>query len=194
MITRQNKSKTKTITSAMVNKNFYFSIHEYIYELVGDWDTSLRLVNVFTRAEIPLQTFITAVKLFTLVKNRATPERNSKTNNSTLQKNNIVKLVKYPYTTFISCCVISSKYYKDIPFDNESWGGLSCINKYEINDFERATLTVLDYKINSAGDKHIMNEVQNFLKKAGIDNTDRRANVFDLKNFIKNLFCISDKI
>lgn len=196
------------------SRDLYFGIHEYIHQLVGDMDVSLRLVNVFIKAEIPLQTFITAAKLYRIVLNRANTEKENvnfiKKKNSTgiqsscisrdkdlsVDKSKYIgmvsgKLINCPYATFVSCCVISSKFYKDIAFNNESWGGISLLNRDEINKFERDTLSVLDYKINSAGDSSVMKDVQMFLDRSMVDTVDRGPEVFDFKCFIKKLFCFS---
>lgn len=184
------------------SKNLYLSIHEYIYHLVRDRDVSLRLVNVFTRAEVPLQTFITAAKLYGIILNRAEYESERSANEDpkahrkdcSFEKSKLIgrmsaKLIRHPYPTFISCCVISSKFYKDIAFNNESWGCVACLSKNEINDFERITLGVLDYKINSAGDGTVMSEVQTHLRRSGFDASEVNPKIFNFGYLMKKLFC-----
>ena len=102
-----------------------------------------------------------------------------------------MKLSKYPYQTFISCCVISSKFYKDISFNNESWGGVVFLSRNEINEFERLTLATLDYKINNAGDSHIMTEIQEMLRRSGyeVSNTNHKAHIIGY--IMRKLFCFS---
>lgn len=186
------------------SRDLYLGIHEYIHQLVGDTDVSLRLVNVFIRAEVPLQTFITAAKLYRIILNRSNNVNSTKPNSiksmgmsnmgfKVKMKSNSgeisEKLIKDPYTTFVSCCVISSKFYKDIAFNNESWGEISCLDKVSINEFERNTLSVLDYKVNSAGDSSVMKDVQVYLNRA--EPPENNQDVFDIRCFIKKLFCFS---
>lgn len=183
------------------NGDIYFRIHDYIYKLVNDKDISLRLVDVFTKTEIPLQTFITAAKLYGIILNRANavdenqacskPIKSRRSDKSNQVGEMSARLIRQPYITFISCCVISSKYYKDIAFNNESWGNVSCLDKFQINEFERLILNALDYKINTAGDGNIMADVQLFLRRSEFGPNEAASENFDVKHFIKKMFCFS---
>lgn len=184
-------------------RSLYLSIHEYIHNLVRDRDISLRLTNVFIRADVPLQTFITAAKLYGLILSRASLESERKyseckysRDNFTHEKSKYIgkmssKIIKNPYQTFISCCVISSKFHKDIAFNNESWGGISFLSKNEINEYERIALSILDYKISSAGDGHVMSEVQSLLRRSGYEIPSVNQKPFDFRYLMRKLFCFN---
>ena len=58
--------------------SLYLSIHDFIFNLVRDKNISLKLITVFARAEVPLQTFITAAKLYRMILTRANLEKEKK--------------------------------------------------------------------------------------------------------------------
>lgn len=185
--------------------DLYFYLHGYIHGLVGDQSVSLKLVEVLTRAEIPFQTFITAAKLYQKIQSRAEVE-NELSSQPKIDKYSkkappsraksvgkaSMQLIKDPYTTFVACCIISSKFYKDIAFSNDSWGGLTCLHPYKINECERQTLDVLDYKVNSAGDFNVKSDIDAYLRVSGyeglVESDDDKGVI--LKNVIKRLFCL----
>lgn len=159
--------------------NIYPTLKDFIHELVGDKISSMRIVSVLGRADVPLQTFITAVKLYRMVLNRSNrmrivskgirSGRSEPSEFRTVLSSEEHNVLRDQYLVFVTCCVIASKYYRDIAFTNESWESVSEIKMQNLNETERLCLIVLDYQVSSQDDHLVHEVVAGVLKRSGIE-------------------------
>lgn len=182
-------------------KELYNNLYDYIFGILGDNILSLKIINVLIRAEVPLSTFVTAVKLYNMIQNRLdkveiSPKQSLFSRLTQGKKNKItkesIKILEDKYLLLLVCSIISSKYYRDIAFTNESWEGISDIDKRMLNEAEKTTLSMLDYHVSSLGDGIVLKGITNSLKKAGIlipdqDSTSKSK----FKGMIKKVLCFS---
>jgi len=180
----------------------YTSLHDFIYELVGDRISAARVVNILNHANVPLQTFITAVKLYRMILNRTnrmsimrhTQGVNLGGQSSRTQSlsQDELGVLRNQQLVFISCCMIASKYYRDIAFTNESWEVVSGTARRHLNESERICLIALDYQVNGQGDHLVQESVATILKRSGIILTDKAlGRGVKFKNMIRKLLCFS---
>lgn len=182
----------------------YERLIPYTCEIIQNNQTALRLSDVFIRADIPLQHFITSVKLYKRIIN----SRPSITccNNPTPFKgkiglepddfrHNLIEIEKYYndlYSIMVSCLVICSKYYRDTPFTNFSWQDVTGIGILKLNRFEMLSAEILKYEINTIGDHEIYLRVQKEL-----NDYEKSINKKQIKSgrksigYFRKLFCFS---
>lgn len=182
------------------NQNeLYNNLYEYIFGILGDNISSLKIINVLIRAEVPLPTFVTAVKLYSIIQNRLNntevkPRQSlfsklTQGRRSKITRENM-KVLEDKYLLLLVCSIISSKYYRDIAFTNESWEGISDMDKRMLNEAEKTALLALDYHVSSQGDGVVLKAITGSLRKAGIlipeqENTSRGK----FKGIIKKVLC-----
>ncbi|KAM0680447.1 hypothetical protein GINT2_001507 [Glugoides intestinalis] len=162
-------------------KNLYSNIDGYIYQLVGDTAITARLIDVLTRTEIPLQTFVTAVKLYKMILNKK---------KAVILKKEASRVINNEYLTFMACCIISSKYYRDIAFTNESWENITKIEKGLLNTAERVGLILLEYQVNTHGDAIILNTILAILRNENTQTIERdKTRMKKIKKLFKKALC-----
>lgn len=176
---------------AVTSKDIYRHLTAYIYELVGDNNSSLRLVNLLTRADVPLQTFITSTKLYKMILNRVNRLDSRYLSNRQFHiTKEMSDILKNQYLIFLTCCMITSKYYRDISFTNESWENVSETSKSLLNESEKICLTILDYQISGQGDKLVYDRISEILRRAGVDyRNEKYEKVSKVRTFLKAMLC-----
>lgn len=183
-------------------KDLYSNLFEYIYELVGDKIPALKLVNVLIRADVPLQTFVTAVKLYKMILNRVNrvelqSARSYEQGFHILKRKPFLdgdcfEVLKNQYLMFLSCCVIASKYYRDVAYTNESWELVSETDRRSLNEGERVCLMALDYQVSGQGDSLVLESILGILKSSGVPLNERSMGpIKKIKVLVRKVLCFS---
>ncbi|ELA41839.1 uncharacterized protein VICG_01191 [Vittaforma corneae ATCC 50505] len=183
-------------------KDLYSNLFEYIHELVGDRVPALRLVNTLVKADVPLQTFVTAVKLYKMILNRINRVEmwgadSCGVNFRILKRrpfldSNNFEILRNQYLIFLSCCVIASKYYRDVAFTNESWELVSETDKRSLNEAERVCLMALDYQVSEQGDGSVLESILKILNNSGILLNERNTGpIKRIKVLVRKVLCFS---
>lgn len=180
-------------------KDLYNNLYDYIFAILRDNISSLKAINVLIRAEVPLSTFVTAIKLYNVVQKRLRSDefvpKQSLFSKLTLRKKHKItkedtKILEDKYLLLLTCSMISSKYYRDIAFTNESWEGITDIDKKMLNEAEKVALFILDYHVSSHGDGVVLNEITSCLRKVGILIPDQESTSrHTFKGIIKRVLC-----
>ncbi len=170
-------------------------LFKFIYSLIGEKAAASKTVGVLILADLPIQTFVTASKLYRIIINR-TNRISCQTEFPALKRRplfeeDVAEILKDRYLIFLSCCMITSKYYRDISFTNESWVTVANIDKKRFNCAERAYLLVLDYQINVQDDSLVFASINDILKKSGLEIADQGIkSTSKFKSLIKKVLCI----
>lgn len=159
-------------------RELYYKITPYIIELIGDQRQAVRLAELLPNAKFPLQSFLTAAKLYLKlleIRNEKDPESIAS------------KMKEYFYNNFyvfivVSC--ISAKYYRDVPFTNSSWENITYFPLNDLNEFEIFVLEILNYEIDAVGDFEIYRRVKLELRKREIVIPKKK------KSLVHNLLCL----
>lgn len=184
----------------------YEKLLPYVCEIVQNNEIALKLVDVFIKVNLPLQNFITSAKLFikiydlkkyvtsnyNLMKNIIEPKMNNLKSLIFLNYSNstIINYYDNKYIIMISCCIISSKYYMDTPFTNHSWQEITGVSLDKLNEFEKITVEILNYEINTIGDDEIYLRTQKELKEATVVCKKEKKEKKE-KSYLRKLFCMA---
>ncbi|KAM0681140.1 hypothetical protein GINT2_000925 [Glugoides intestinalis] len=100
------------------------------------------------------------------------------------------RVINNEYLTFMACCIISSKYYRDIAFTNESWENITKIEKGLLNTAERVGLILLEYQVNTHGDAIILNTILAILRNENTQTIERdKTRMKKIKKLFKKALC-----